>query len=80
MSFDGFDPGAIALLRELPRWDAQSYAAEKERLKRGVSEPLPKIVAKAGFSGWCVTRLERLLPIHEWLVSELVATKAKAAK
>jgi uncharacterized protein (DUF2461 family) len=230
MSFDGFDPAAIALLRELPRWDAKNYAAENARLKRGViepgaglietvaealdedltvvrrssvsplhrdlrfaaegaprykdhlllttwfgrdkkysptlwirvdadrvgfasgvafdpalrerwragvggasgaslasaiskvestcrkfnvevagdqlkkvpapwpadhpradllrrggfqvrfSEPLPKIVAKAGFAGWCVARLERLLPIHEWLVSELVATKANAAK
>lgn len=39
MSFDGFDPDAIALLDELPAWDADRFAAEKARLAAGLSKP-----------------------------------------
>lgn len=30
MTFDGFDRAAIDLLRKLPDWDAQAYAASKD--------------------------------------------------
>jgi hypothetical protein len=34
-------------------------------------EPLPKAVDTPAFARWCATRLERLLPVHEWLVTEV---------
>jgi hypothetical protein len=34
-------------------------------------ETLPKAIEKPAFVGWCTKRLERLLPVHDWLVSEL---------
>ena len=49
MSFDGFDPSAVALLADLPDWDADRYAAEKRRLADGVTKPgLALITAVAG--------------------------------
>lgn len=39
MSFEGFDPDAVALLAELPDWDAARYAAAKAGLAAGLSRP-----------------------------------------
>lgn len=39
MSFEGFDPAAIALLGELPGWDADRYAAAKRLLADGLTSP-----------------------------------------
>lgn len=39
MSFAGFDPTAVALLAELPAWDADRYDDHRDQLKHGVSTP-----------------------------------------
>ena len=39
MSFAGFDPAAIALLDEMPGWDAARYAESKALLAAGLSKP-----------------------------------------
>ncbi len=39
MSFTGFDSQAVALLAELPTWDAERYDAHRDQLKSGVSTP-----------------------------------------
>lgn len=39
MSFDGFDPAALALLDELPRMDADRYAGHKSVLAAGLTKP-----------------------------------------
>lgn len=39
MSFDGFAPTAVALLAELPGWDADEYAARKAELTAGLVRP-----------------------------------------
>lgn len=39
MSFAGLDPVAVALLAGLPTWDADRYAAEKQRLADGLTRP-----------------------------------------
>ncbi|MEO1056773.1 MAG: DUF2461 family protein [Actinomycetota bacterium] len=39
MSFVGFDPAAVALLAELPTWDAERYDAHRDQLKAGVTTP-----------------------------------------
>ena len=39
MRFERFDPAAVALLAELPGWDADTYAANKEVLSAGVVTP-----------------------------------------
>ena len=113
MTFDDFDASAVALLRQLPDWDADEYAVARERLKTGrldpggalieavaesikkvpapwppdhprgdrlrmngfqirCREPLPRSVDRAAFAGWCARRLERLLPVHDWLARELL--------
>ena len=39
MSFTGFDPAAIALLVELPSWDADQLSARKAQLAAGLTKP-----------------------------------------
>ncbi len=39
MSFDGFDPAAVALLDQLPAMSGDEYAAHKQRLAMGVTKP-----------------------------------------
>ena len=39
MSFTGFDPATVALLAELPDWDADQYSARKAELAAGVTKP-----------------------------------------
>lgn len=41
------------------------------------AEPLPASVTKPAFAGWCTTRMKRLLPIHDWFVEHVAATKSK---
>lgn len=36
-------------------------------------EPLPTSVDSSAFVDWCAERLERLLPVHRWLVDELTS-------
>ena len=37
--FTGFDPTAVALLADLPDWDADQYSAAKEQLGTGLRKP-----------------------------------------
>lgn len=39
MTFAGFDPAAIALLAQLPDWDADQYATHKAELAAGLTKP-----------------------------------------
>jgi uncharacterized protein (DUF2461 family) len=39
MTFSGFDPTTIALLDKLPSWGSDDFAADKSRLRDGISEP-----------------------------------------
>lgn len=39
MTFTGFDADALALLADLPEWDAGRFASEKARLVTGVIQP-----------------------------------------
>lgn len=39
MTFTGFDPAAIALLTQLPDWDAHQYATHKVELAAGLTKP-----------------------------------------
>ncbi len=39
MTFTGFDPDAVSWLDELPSWDAERYAAGKDRLRSGLVRP-----------------------------------------
>jgi hypothetical protein len=39
MSFAGFDPAMVALLDDLPGWDADEYAEHKAQLAAGVTRP-----------------------------------------
>ncbi len=39
MTFTGIDPGALALLADLPGWTPEQYAEHKQRLVEGVSKP-----------------------------------------
>ena len=37
--FDGFDPKALGLLKQMPKWDEKEYARHKEQLTGGLREP-----------------------------------------
>ena len=39
MNFTGFDPTVVALLAELPHWDADRYAARKAEFAAGLTKP-----------------------------------------
>ena len=45
MSFEGFDPAAIALLDQLPGWDAETYGEHKAQLSAGVTKPAAALIA-----------------------------------
>ena len=47
MSFTGFDPTVVALLAELPDWDADRYAARKADLAAGLSKPALALIQDA---------------------------------
>lgn len=38
------------------------------------TDDLPATVDDPSFVGWCVERLERLLPVHRWLVDEMLGS------
>jgi len=67
MAFEGFDRGAIELLRKLPDWDTNTYSAEKTRLKQGLVEPggaLIEAVAEALDADLSVVRRSSVSPLH----------------
>ncbi|MCG8588960.1 MAG: DUF2461 domain-containing protein [Proteobacteria bacterium] len=67
MAFVGFDRGAVDLLQKLPDWDADTYAAEKARLRDGVVEPgaaLIEAVAEALDADLTVVRRSSVSPLH----------------
>jgi hypothetical protein len=67
MAFEGFDRGTVDLLRKLPDWDADAYAAEKSRLKQGLVEPggaLIEAVAEALPADLTVVRRSSVSPLH----------------
>jgi len=67
MSFEGFDRKALALLSELPSWNAKQYEAARARLKQGVSQPggaLIEEVAAALDVPLSVTRRSSVSPLH----------------
>ncbi len=67
MNFTGFDPAAIALLAELPEWDADQYAAHKAELAAGLTQPalaLIQDVAGRLDADLTVTSRGSLSPLH----------------
>lgn len=70
-------------LKKVPApWEPDHPRADLLRMKGfqiRFAEPLPGNVEKPAFAGWCATRLRRLLPIHEWLVSEIASPRAKGS-
>ncbi len=50
-----------------PRADLLRHTSFQVRFR----EPLPRLASQANFAAWCVERLKELLPVHDWLVSEL---------
>jgi uncharacterized protein (DUF2461 family) len=46
MSFDGFDPAAVALLDRLPDMDADEYASHKAVLSAGLTKPGAALIAE----------------------------------
>jgi hypothetical protein len=67
VSFTGFDPAAVALLAELPSWDADRFAAHKAELTVGLTNPgLALIEAVAGRldAELTVTGRSSVSPLH----------------
>ena len=46
MSFDGFDPAAIAMLADLPNLTADEYASRKAQLTAGLTKPGGALIAE----------------------------------
>ena len=67
MSFTGFDPAAVALLAELPDWDADRYSSHKARLAAGLTKPalaLVQNVADRLDAELTVTGRSSVSPLH----------------
>lgn len=67
MSFTGFDPTAVALLAELPAWDADRYSAHKAELSGGLTKPglaLVEDVAGRLDADLTVTGRSSVSPLH----------------
>ena len=67
MSFHGFDRAAVELLRRLPSFDTEQYAAEKARLKTGLVDPggdLIEAVTTALPADLTVVRRSSVSPLH----------------
>lgn len=45
MSFAGFDPSTLALLDELPGWDADEYATHRDQFASGITKPGAALIA-----------------------------------
>ncbi len=67
MGFTGFDPATVALLAELPDWDADRYSAHKADLAAGVTKPglaLIEEVADRLDADLTVTSRSSVSPLH----------------
>jgi uncharacterized protein (DUF2461 family) len=67
VSFTGFDPAAVALLAELPDWDADRYSSRKDELAAGVTKPglaLIEDVAGRLDADLTVTSRSSVSPLH----------------
>ena len=67
MSFTGFEPAAVALLAELPDWDADRYSTRKAELAAGVTKPglaLIEDVAGRLDADLTVTSRSSVSPLH----------------
>jgi hypothetical protein len=67
VSFTGFDPATVALLAELPDWDADQYSARKAELAAGVTKPglaLIEDVAGRLDADLTVTSRSSVSPLH----------------
>lgn len=42
--------------------------------------PLPKTIHRPAFEAWCAERLAELLPVHRWLLQEVVGDSAPVAR
>jgi hypothetical protein len=65
--FTGFDPTAVALLAEIPDWDADQYSAHKEQLGTGLRKPglaLIEDVARRLDADLTVTSRSSISPLH----------------
>jgi Conserved hypothetical protein (DUF2461) len=63
-------------LKKVPRpWSDDHERAELLRLTSfqvRFREAAPRSIAQPGFVAWCAERLEQLMPVHRWLVRELL--------
>lgn len=63
-------------LKRVPRpWSADHERAGLLRLTSfqvRFREAAPRLVAQPGFVAWCAERLQQLMPVHRWLVRELL--------
>jgi uncharacterized protein (DUF2461 family) len=67
MGFTGFDPATVALLAELPDWDADQYSTRKAELAAGVTKPgraLIEDVAGRLDADLTVTSRSSVSPLH----------------
>ena len=64
------------LLKKVPSpWPADHPREELLRMNAfqvRFMTPRPSNIGKPAFAGWCATRMKRLLPIHEWLLENVV--------
>lgn len=69
-------------IKRVPKpWAADHARADLLRLSGfqvRFNEKLPKSVEKPAFASWCAARLQDLMPIHAWLVSELASMGKKS--
>lgn len=63
-------------LKNVPRpWSDDHERADLLRLTSfqvRFQEAAPRVVAQPGFVAWCAERLQELMPVHRWLVRELL--------
>jgi hypothetical protein len=68
-------------LKNVPRpWPADHERADLLRLTSfqvRFQEAVPRIIAQPGFVAWCAERLQELMPVHRWLVRELLGGDAR---
>jgi hypothetical protein len=77
MTFRGFDPKSLRRLGSLPTLSAAEYETLKPNLAAGLVEPAaPRIIAHPAFAAWCAERRLELMPVHRWLVRELLTKGA----
>jgi hypothetical protein len=66
-------------LKKVPQpWSADHERADLLRLTSfqvRFREAVPRVMAQPGFVAWCAERLQELMPVHRWLVRELLSER-----